>query len=424
MSISDYCSYMPMLSNLLRFRLMDESGSAAPLGDLAVAHMSGDYPPVTRIIFINGNGERKSLAWDAVRSIEWRKRLIRVRDLEAGSAISSAPLKEEALLRADVLDALVLDLQNRRATRANDLCLEEEDGRLLLRSADTSMSAVLRRLSRGLYSHVSKSALYDWKYVEFLRGDPKVARNEAGKHLRITRLPPGEIALLTSQVPYLHAAELLILLPDPLAADTLEAMLPERQLQVFEELNEEQAVRILALMAPDNAADLVGRLNVDEMQSFLHKLPKQRSERIVELLRYPDDTVGGIMTNDVITVPRNLTVAEAREALRAKLKEPDFFIYIYAVENEESQKLCGLLSLRNLLTEDDDRRLEEIMDPFVSTLNPLDSATLAAYRVLDSGLAGMPVVGREGKIIGVVPVDVAIEQLEPSGAARQLRIFA
>ncbi|HEX8747980.1 MAG TPA: CBS domain-containing protein [Pyrinomonadaceae bacterium] len=415
---------MPMLSNLLRFRLVDEKGRSARLTDLAVAHLEGDYPQVTRLLFFNEGGERKSLAWREVRSIEWRARLIRVPDLEAGSPMSSAPLKEEALLRAEVLDALVLDLQNRRATRANDLCLEEEDRRLVLRAADTSMSAVLRRLTRGLYKHMSEEALYDWKYVEFLRGDPQAARHEAGKHLRITRLPPGEIALLTNQIPYLHAAELLILLPDPLAADTLESMLPERQLQVFEELDKEQATRIVALMAPDNAADLVGRLNLEEMQSLLHKLPKDRSERIIDLLRYPEDTVGGIMTNDMVTVPRNLTVAEARRYLRKKLKGPDFVFYVYPVESEESQKLCGLLSLRNLLTEDDDRKLEDIMDPFVSTLDPLDSAVNAAYRVIDSGLAAMPVVGREGKLVGIVPVDVAIEQIAPEGGTRQLRIFA
>lgn len=415
---------MPMLSNLLRFRLVDEKNRIAPLADLAVSHLEGDYPSVTRLLFLKEGGERKSLDWSEVRSIQWRERLIRVSDLEASSTISSAPLKEEALLRADVLDALVLDLQNRRATRANDLCLEEEDGQLLLRAADTSLSAVLRRLSRGLYTHVSEGALYDWKYVEFLRGDPQAARNEAGKHLRITRLPPGEIALLTNQIPYLHAAELLILLPDPLAADTLESMLPERQLQVFEELDQEQATRILALMSPDNAADLVGRLDVNQMRSLLHKLPKQRAERIIDLLRYPEDTVGGIMTNDMVTVPRNLTVGQAREAVRKKLKEPDFVFYVYAVESEENQKLCGLLSLRNLLTEEDDRKLEEIMDPFVSTLTPLDPAIAAAYRVIDSGLAAMPVVAREGQIIGIVPVNVAIEQIAPDGATRQLRIFS
>lgn len=416
---------MVMLSNLLRFNLVDESNRTARLEDIAIAHLGGDYPPVTRLLFRDSNKERKSLPWERVRSIDWRACKISVQDLEANQPVSSKPLKEEALLRGEVLDALVLDLQNRRATRANDLRLEEEDGKLLLRSADTSARAVLRRLTRGLYGRVRESALYDWKYVEFLRGDPQAARNEAGKHLRITRLPPGEIARLTDQLPYLHAAELLILLPDSLAADTLESMTPERQLQVFEELDEDQATRILAKMAPDNAADLLGQLDVDGMRRHLHKLPKPKSEQIVELLRYADGTVGAVMTNDMIYAPRHLTIAEARESLRERLKGPDFVFYVYVVETEESRKLCGLLSLRNLLTNEDDRKLEDIMDPFVSTLHPLDVATAAAYRVLDSGLAAMPVVGREGRLVGIVTIDVAIEQIAPPGAStQQLRIFS
>lgn len=416
---------MVMLSQLLRFRLVDESNRQAPLDDMALAHLEGDYPPVTRLLYRVSKKERRSLPWSTVRSIDWPRREIRVGDLERGEAVGSAPLREEALLRHDVLDALVLDLQNRRATRANDLCLEEEDGRLLLRSADTSVRAIVRRLTRGLYGRVRESALYDWKYVEFLRGDPQAARHEAGKHLRITRLPPGEVARLTSQIPYLHAAELLILLPDPLAADTLEAMSPERQLQVFEELDEEQATRLLALMAPDNAADLIGRLNITDMRRFLHNLPKRKSEQVVELLRYEEQTVGGIMTNDMVYAPRSLTVAEARDFLRDKLKGPDFVFYVYVVEDEETRKLSGLLSLRNLLTVDDEVKLEDVMDPFVSTLHPFDNSREAAYRVIDSGLAAMPVVGREGKLLGVVTVDVAIEQVAPEGAATgQLRIFS
>lgn len=416
---------MIMLSNLLRFRVVDESNRSARLEDLAIAHLEGDYPPVTRLLFRTSKKENKALSWDEGCSIDWRGRVIRVRDLDAGSRVDSAPLKEEAFLRRDVMDALVLDLQNRRATRANDLCLKEEDGKLLLSSADTSLSAVLRRLSRGIYTHTRESALYDWKYVEFLRGDPQAARREAGKHLRITRLPPGEIAGLTNQIPYLHAAELLILLPDSLAADTLESMSPARQLQVFEEFDRDQATRILALMAPDNAADLVGRLNIAEMRQYLQNLPKQKSERIIELLRYEEDTVGGIMTNDMVFAPRSLTVAQAREQLREKLKGPDFVFYVYIVESDESRKLSGLLSLRNLLTEDDDTKLEDIMDPFVSTLHPLGAALEASYRVIDSGLAAMPVVGREGKLLGVVTVDVAIEQITPYGSATgQLRIFS
>jgi magnesium transporter len=202
-------------------------------------------------------------------------------------------------------------------------------------------------------------------------------------------------------------------------------MMPERQLQVFEELDEEQALRLLALMAPDIATDLVGRLQTQTMRRYLERLPRRQAERIIELLGYPEDTVGGIMTNDVVYARGTLTVAEARDTLREHLKEPDFVILVYIVEDEKSRRLRGLISLRNLLTSDDDEKLEDLMDPYVTTLSPLTPATPAAYRVIDSHLAGLPVIGEDGELLGVVTVDAAVAQVAPPSWSTQApRVFS
>lgn len=416
---------MVMFSKLRRFELADERGRRARLVDLAVALLEADYPPVTRLVFQNEKRERKFLKWDEVRAIDWKASRIKVADLEQSESLTTGKLKQDVLLGRDVLDALVLDLQNRRATRANDLQLEEEDGTLSLRAADTSVRAIIRRMTRGRFTETHGHALYDWKYVEFLRGDPGAVKNGAGYHLRITRLPPGEIAGLCDPLPYLHAAELITLLPDPKAVDTLEAMSAERQLQVFEELDEEQAIRLLAIMAPDIAADLVARLQTKTMKGYLERLPKKQGERILELLRYPEDTVGGIMTNDVIYARGDLTIKEAREHLRERLKEPDFVFMIYIVDDDEARRLRGLLSLRNLVTSNDEERLEEIMDPYVTTLHPLHPAREASYKVINSHLAAMPVIGKEGKLLGLVTVDAAVAQVAPRTWRTQApRIFS
>jgi magnesium transporter len=417
---------MVMLSKLRRFRVVDDEGRGARLADLAVALLDGDYPPVTHLFFFSqAKKQLMRLPWEAVEKFDSHASQIRVANLDEAEEVSLDALDHDVLLRHDILDALVLDLQNRRSTRANDLQLEEEDGKLRLRAADTSFQAILRRLTRGRYSRVATGMLYDWKYVEFLRGDPQAVRNGAGYHLRITRLPPGEIATLTNPLPYLHAAELITLLPDEKAADTLEAMSPERQLQVFEELDEKQAVGLLALMAPDGAADLVGRLRTGTMKRYLELLPKKQGERIIELLRYPEDTVGGIMTNDVVCAPVNLTVEEARKELREPLKEPDFVFLIYLVDDMKSRRLRGLISLRNLFTAKDEEKLEDLMDPYVTTLRVLEPANDAAYRVINSHLAGMPVVGDEGQLLGILTIDAAIAQVAPSNwSAIAPRIFS
>lgn len=260
---------MLMLSQLRRFKIIDEHGRQVRLNDLSVALLEGDHPRVTCLYFVNAKGQKRSIGWEKVRSLDRLARLIKVADLDEAKDESTESMAKAVLLGAGILDALVLDLQNRRATRANDLLLEEHEGQLLLRAADTGLGAIARRLTGGLFGPVSKSALYDWKYVEFLRGDPAAVKSEAGKHLRISRLPPGEIARLTDALPYLHAAELITLLADPKAADTLETMAPERQLQVFEELDEDQALRLLELMAPDIATDLLARLHPQTMRRYV-----------------------------------------------------------------------------------------------------------------------------------------------------------
>ena len=254
-------------------------------------------------------------------------------------------MAKAVLLRAGILDALVLDLQNRRATRANDLLLEEKDHQLFLRAADTGLGAVARRLTRGIFGPVAENALYDWKYVEFLRGDPGRSGVKLASACALV-VTAWEIARLTDALPCLHAAELLTLLADPKAADTLEKMSPERQLQVFEELDEKQAVRLLELMAPDIATDLLARLHPQTMRRYVERLPAKQAEQILELLRYPEDTVGAIMTNQVVYICGDLTVAAARSELRGHLKNPDFVYFVYIVDDEESRCLRGAISIR------------------------------------------------------------------------------
>jgi Mg/Co/Ni transporter MgtE len=272
---------------------------------------------------------------------------------------------------------------------------------------------------------MNRQALYDWKYIEFLRGDPQAVKAGAGYHRRIVHLPPGEIAHLAAALPYLHAAELLELLPEQLAADTLEVMSAERQLQVFEELDEKRALQLLTHMAPDLAADVLGRLDIKLAQRYLNRLPRKSGERILDLLRYPENTVGGIMTNDVVTISPNLKVGKARHLLRERLKEPDFVYFLYVVEDKAPHKLRGVLSLRHFLLAGDAQIVEEIMNPFLITLSPFDSPDKAGFRLLNSQLAALPVVGGEGQLLGTVTIDAAIAQVAPHDwRAQAPRVFS
>ena len=183
---------MVMFSQLRRCSITDEQGGRAQLLDLSVALLEADYPPVTSLIFLNQKKQKHSLPWNAVQSFEPEDCQIQVENLKVSKPLRQGSLGKDVLLGDHILDALVLDLQNRRTTRANDLWLETHNERLELRAADTGFQSMIRRLSGGRYGRMSKGSRYDWKYVEFLRGDPEAVRNGEGYHLRIGRLPAGE----------------------------------------------------------------------------------------------------------------------------------------------------------------------------------------------------------------------------------------
>ncbi len=432
------------LSNLPRSFWIEPAPPAGrfrvKLVDLVLDSLDEDYPAVKHLLLqlgqrgqpesLLGNSAREGsrvdwiLPLDAVEMIQWEAGRIRV---HAPGAIQAAERRadvQEVLLKRDILDNFIIDLQNTRVNRANDLLLDNGDG-LRLRAVDTGLRALLRRASGGLYHGVHQGELQDWKYVEFLRGDPGAVEAGAGYYHRIERLPAGEIARLSGELPYLHSAELVLLLPIQLAADVLELMAPERQLQVFEELPEGYAVRVLEKMAPDIAADLVGHLSPEDVRRFLNRLPKISGERIVDLLRYPEDSVGGIMTNDVIVVRADWTVAQVRDGLREQLEQPDFVYFIYLVDDEENRRLRGVVTLRNILIARDDQRMEEIMTPYLVTLSPLDSPRQAAYRLINNQLAALPVISQDGRLLGAVTVDAAVNLVAPgSWSAQAPRIFS
>lgn len=416
---------MIMLSQLNQFHVVDETGKSAKLVDLALALLEEDYPPVTQL-FVEQEKKIYRLDWEAVQFYDARKRRLMVKNLSEAVESPYESINGDVLVNHDILDALVIDLQNRSTTRANDLQFDDSEDIYRLRAVDTGWGAILRRITKGRYRHVSDTALYDWKYVEFLRGDPKAVKNGAGYRMRIGRLPAGEIAQLADYIPYLHAAELIMLLPDPIAADVLEAMTLERQLQVFEELDPKVGLELLTRMESDHAADLLGRLKVTDMKRFLKLLPKGQCERILQLLRYPEDTVGGVMVNNILTFTPEQSLANVREEFHRRMNELDLVTVFFVIEDETTRKLLGVVSLQELLTSSNGKKgVKEIMNPFLETLRPFESAREAAYRIVSGQLAAMPVTDSNGKLLGAMTFVAAVPQLAPeTSMLRTVRVFS
>ena len=154
-------------------------------------------------------------------------------------------------------------------------------------------------------------------------------------------------------------------------------------------------------------------------------MPEERRALVVDLLRYPDDTAGGIMTNQLVCVPANLRVGEARRNLKERICATDFANYLYVVDTEEERHLQGVVSLREFAVADDEQLIGALMNPNVTSLDALDPAREAAQRVAEQHLAAVPVASHDGRLLGAITVDAAMAQIAPASWRDQApRVFS
>jgi Mg/Co/Ni transporter MgtE len=130
------------------------------------------------------------------------------------------------------------------------------------------------------------------------------------------------------------------------------------------------------------------------------------------------------MVNNIVCFGRRTTVGSAIEELKKHSREGDLISIVFVIESPESSVLVGSVQIKALFNEDELRPLEDIMDPFVATLNPFDRAVDAAYRIIGAQVPALPVTDPQGFLLGAVTIDAAIGLVVPGDGLRSLKVFA
>lgn len=245
-------------------------------------------------------------------------------------------------------------------------------------------------------------------------GDPAVIAE------RVRALPPDQIA------------ELLVALHPADGADVLEEFQPEQQRAVFAELEYEDAAEVLAYldadgqadvvaglpsaelsdildeMAPDDAADVLAELPADQARAALAGM--EDAAPVQALLRYDDESAGGLMTPHVINLRVDATVGQALTVLRQAQPVDDLSYYLYVTDADN--RLVGVVSLRQLVTADLTTPLAQIMHRDVISV-PVDADQEEVARVLSRyGLLSVPTVDAAGRLVGAITADDVIDVIQ------------
>jgi len=219
---------------------------------------------------------------------------------------------------------------------------------------------------------------------------------------------PADVADVLSELSDEQATELIHrLFIRHAAAEPLGEMDPDESAELVARLDRKEASEILGRMDPDDAVDLLLELPKETQRELLSRLSRKDAKVLTELLSYPPDTAGGLMSPEVVPLSLSMTVQEGIDLLRRRQEEAETVYYAYAVDDDG--RLQGVLSLRDMALAPPGKRLRDLVIRDAVTV-PVDADVEEVARLFDKyNYFALPVVDSENRLLGVITVDDVID---------------
>jgi magnesium transporter len=237
------------------------------------------------------------------------------------------------------------------------------------------------------------------------RGDVEAAGQAALK------MHASDLADLLEELDEEHRVPFLSVLPVDLASEALAEMEEgEDRADLLSGLEPDKRSELLQELADDDAADLIGELEPPEQQKVLDTLPAEEADELSDLLRYEEDTAGGLMTTELVAVAADLTAAQAIEQVRVQGREIEDFYTVFVVD--AARHLVGTLRLDDLVIADPERHVGDLVEAPVATVRPEVDQEEVGRLISRYNLAAIPVVSGDGRLLGRITFDDVIDVIE------------
>ena len=231
----------------------------------------------------------------------------------------------------------------------------------------------------------------------------------AVKDMLVT-MNPADIASIFDELDEDKIPLMFRLLPKSLAADTFVEMESEHQEMLIRGFSDKELGEVVDELNVDDAADLADEMPANVVSRILAQASPEKRREINEILRYPENSAGSIMTTEFVSLRVDMTVAEAIQRIRLTGVDKETIYTCYVTENRH---LLGILSVKDLLlTLDDNKRVSEIMDTNVISVNTLTDQEDVAHRLSKYNFIALPVVDTENRMVGIVTFDDAMDVIE------------
>lgn len=236
----------------------------------------------------------------------------------------------------------------------------------------------------------------------------------------LVTMNPADIALVLEEFDEESFTLIFRLLPKDQAAETFVEMESDMQEVLIKGFSDHELREVLEEIYVDDAVDLIEEMPANVVKRILAQADPQMRKEINEILRYPEDSAGSIMTTEYISLRPDMTVAEAITKIRKTAVNRETIYTCYVTDH---RKLLGSISLKDLLlVSNDDTLIEEIMEPNVISVNTLDDSEEVSQKLARYNFLALPVVDQEDRMVGIVTFDDALDVIQ-EGATEDIEIM-
>ena len=226
----------------------------------------------------------------------------------------------------------------------------------------------------------------------------------------LSEMNPADIAQICEDIPERELPVIFRILPKELAAEVFVEMDPDMQQLLIEAFSDTELKEVMDELFMDDTVDVIDEMPATVAKRILSQTDPKTRKMINQLLAYPDDSAGSIMTTEYIDLKKDMTVEQAFDRIRAIGIDSETIYTCYVIDR--SRHLLGIVTVKDLLLNSKTCVLSDIMDENIIYANTLDDKEEVAGQFEKYDLMALPVVDKENRLVGIVTVDDAIDVIQ------------
>jgi magnesium transporter len=403
------------LTELVGLKVLDVKGRRiGRIRDAALVPLI-DAARVDRYL-VGGGWAWLTVRHDQVRSISLDG--IRLRD-----EILTPYHADEYMLRLsrDLLDQQIIDVSGRKVVRVTDVTLGvvEQDGHDVLKvlEVDIGLRSIFRRLCQGLLPprlvrklqrRIPPNSIR-WEFCNIVEADPQRRLRLNISHTVLEKLHPADLADIVEELSPEDREAIFTAIDSEVAADALSEVDPKMQARILESLDAQKAADIIEEMAPDEAADVLAELEQETSEEILEEMETGTKSEVRELLEFEEDTAGGLMTTEYVTLHEQATVNDGIAALKGNEELLETLNTLFLIDADG--RLVGAVPVARLFVASPSTPLKELCTETLIKASVDEQQKRITEQFDKYNLLTLPVVDAEDKLTGVITADDVISLL-------------